>query len=119
MADESDEPVYVISVAARLAGLPAWFLRVLDDEGIIVPGRTDTNRRLYSERDLSRLSRVRYLTEVRKVNIAGVKVIFELEAAWNAERHASEPGSDALANAAPPTDINDLLALLPAYDPAK
>lgn len=114
--DESDEPVYVISVAARLADLPAWFLRVLDDEGIVVPKRTDSSRRLYSVRDLNRLARVRYLTEDRKVNIAGIKVIFEMEAAWQAERSGQEPVSRPALGDAPPTELNDVLALLPAYN---
>ena len=73
------EPVYVISVAARLAGLPSWVLRVLDQEGVVVPSRTDSNRRLYSDQDIARLARVRHLTEERGVNIAGVKVIMEME----------------------------------------
>jgi MerR family transcriptional regulator/heat shock protein HspR len=80
------EPVYVISVAARLAGLPCWVLRVLDQEGIVVPVRTDSNRRLYSDHDIALLTRVRHLTEVRMVNIAGVKVIFEMEQAFEEER---------------------------------
>ena len=114
--DESDEPVYVISVAARLANLPAWFLRVLDDEGVVVPKRTDSNRRLYSARDLNRLARVRHLTEDRKVNIDGVKVIFEMEAAWQAERSGHEPTQRIAPSDALPTGLNDVLALLPAYD---
>ncbi len=73
------EPVYVISVAARLAGLPCWVLRVLDQEGIVVPVRTDSNRRLYCDNDIALLARVRYLTEERGVNVAGVKVILEME----------------------------------------
>ena len=73
------EPVYVISVAARLAGLPCWVLRVLDQEGIVVPVRTDSNRRLYSDHDLSLLARVQYLMKERGVNIEGVKVILEME----------------------------------------
>ena len=79
MQTSGDEPVYVISVAARLAGLPCWVLRVLDQEGVVVPVRTDSNRRLYSDNDISWLTRVRYLTEERGVNIAGVKVILEIE----------------------------------------
>ncbi len=79
MQTNGSEPVYVISVAARLAGLPCWVLRVLDQEGIVVPVRTDSNRRLYSDNDITLLARVRYLTEERGVNIAGVKVILEME----------------------------------------
>jgi MerR family transcriptional regulator/heat shock protein HspR len=79
MRPEGDAPVYVISVAARLTGLPAWMLRLLDQEGVVVPTRTDKNRRLYSDNDLIRLERVRYLTETKGVNMNGVKVILEME----------------------------------------
>jgi MerR family transcriptional regulator/heat shock protein HspR len=75
----ADEPVYVISVAAKLAGLPTWTLRVLDKEGIVRPQRTAKDRRLYSDRDIARLARIRYLTEERGVNMAGVKLILEME----------------------------------------
>jgi MerR family transcriptional regulator/heat shock protein HspR len=75
----ADEPVYVISVAAKLAGLPTWTLRVLDKEGIVRPQRTVKDRRLYSDRDIARLARVRYLTEERGVNMNGVKLILEME----------------------------------------
>jgi MerR family transcriptional regulator, heat shock protein HspR len=83
MAHPQNEPVYVISVAARLAGLKCWVLRVLDEEGVIVPVRTDSNRRLYSDIDISTLNYVRYLTEKRSVNIDGVRVILELFKEWN------------------------------------
>ena len=79
MPHHESEPVYVISVAARLAELPCWVLRVLDDQGIVVPVRTESNRRLYSDADIQTLSYVRHLTEERGVNIAGVKVILELQ----------------------------------------
>jgi MerR family transcriptional regulator/heat shock protein HspR len=75
----ADEPVYVISVAAKLAGLPSWTLRVLDKEGIVCPQRTSKDRRLYSDRDIAKLARVRYLTEERGVNMNGVKLILEME----------------------------------------
>ena len=88
-ANSGNEPVYVISVAARLAGLPCWVLRVLDQEGIVVPVRTDSNRRLYSDQDIALLARVRHLTEERGVNIAGVKVILEMEAQNAASRQTA------------------------------
>jgi MerR family transcriptional regulator/heat shock protein HspR len=75
----ADEPVYVISVAAKLAELPSWTLRVLDKEGIVCPKRTSKDRRLYSDRDIDKLARVRYLTEERGVNMNGVKLILEME----------------------------------------
>ncbi len=85
------EPVYVISVAARLAGLPCWVLRVLDQEQIVVPVRTDSNRRLYCDDDIALLARVRYLTEERGVNIAGVKVILEMDGRVTAPPDAHTP----------------------------
>ncbi len=75
----SEEPVYVISIAARLAGLPSWTLRVLDKEGIVRPRRTAKDRRLYSDRDLALLARIRYLSEERGVNMNGVRLILEME----------------------------------------
>ena len=81
LADEalSSEPVYVISIAAKLAGLPSWTLRVLDKEGVVRPQRTAKDRRLYSDRDIGLLARIRYLTEERGVNMNGVKLILEME----------------------------------------
>jgi MerR family transcriptional regulator/heat shock protein HspR len=90
MPHHESEPVYVISVAARLAGLPCWVLRVLDDQGIIVPVRTESNRRLYSDADIETLNYVRHLTEVLKVNMAGVKVILELQASGKLPKPALE-----------------------------
>jgi MerR family transcriptional regulator/heat shock protein HspR len=115
-SNSGDEPVYVISVAARLAGLPCWVLRVLDQEGIVVPVRTDSNRRLYSDSDVSLLARVRHLTEERGVNIAGVKVILEMEG-----RLAPSPVLSATIPAAASSNGNNgaLVPLLPAAaDPA-
>ena len=79
MRPDGDVPVYVISVAAKLTGLPAWMLRLLDQESIVIPTRTEKNRRLYSDNDIARLERIRHLTEERGVNMAGVRVILELE----------------------------------------
>ena len=77
--EPSNEPVYVISIAAKLAGLPSWTLRVLDKEGIVRPQRTAKDRRLYSDQDIALLARIRYLTEERGVNMNGVKLILEME----------------------------------------
>jgi len=104
LRDPNQEPVYVISVAARLAGLPSWVLRVLDQEGIVVPSRTDSNRRLYSHDDIALLAHVRQLTEERGVNIPGVKVILEMERAHEAAlsanhaNHANHDDNDFIAS---------------------
>lgn len=92
MNRKPDDPVYVISVASKLAGLPCWMLRQLDAEGVVVPVRTEKNRRLYSDDDIGRLERVRYLIEERGVNVAGVKVILELETVPKGAEPTSERG---------------------------
>ncbi|MDO8682936.1 MAG: MerR family transcriptional regulator [Armatimonadota bacterium] len=79
MKHHSDDPVYVISVAAKLVGLPCWMLRQLDNEGLVSPTRTAKNRRLYSDRDIATLEYIRFLTTEKRVNVAGIRYIFELE----------------------------------------
>lgn len=74
-----DEPVYTIGVAARLLGVNPQLLRQLEKEGILEPARTDANIRLYSENELILLRRVCHLMRERGVNIAGVKMILEME----------------------------------------
>jgi len=93
-AEAPDEPVYVISIAAKLADLPSWTLRVLDKEGIVRPQRTAKDRRLYSDRDIALLARIRYLTEERGVNMNGVKLILEMEGLWSAKEPDSGPHED-------------------------
>ena len=71
-----DRPVYVISIAASLAGCHPRTLRIYEEEGLLDPVRTQTNIRLYSDEDLARVRCIRYLTRVRGVNLAGVKLLF-------------------------------------------
>jgi MerR family transcriptional regulator/heat shock protein HspR len=72
-------PVYVISVAATLVSAHPRTLRIYEDEGLICPARTPTNIRLYSESDIRRISWIRHLPRERGVNLAGVRILFELE----------------------------------------
>lgn len=102
MLKQEHEPVYVVSVAARLAGLPGWVLRVLDNEGIVVPVRTDSNRRLYSDHDIAMLARVQYLMKERKVNIEGVKVILEMERERDEANRLESPAVSVASSALPP-----------------
>src|SRR3989442_9576530 len=71
-------PVYVISIAASLAGCHPRTLRIYEEEGLVDPARTDTNIRLYSDEDVRRVRAIRYLTQVRGVNLAGVKLLLQL-----------------------------------------
>lgn len=71
-------PVYIISIAAGLAGCHPRTLRIYEEEGLLEPVRTETNIRLYSDDDLQRVRVIRYLTQVRGVNLAGVKLLLHM-----------------------------------------
>ena len=73
------QPVYVISVAATLVSAHPRTLRIYEDEGLLCPARTPTNIRLYSENDIRRILWIRHLTRERGVNLAGIRILFELE----------------------------------------
>ena len=76
---DPSHPVYVISVAAELVRVHPRTLRIYEDEGLLCPARTRTNIRLYSEYDIRRVLWIRHLTQNLGVNLAGVRVLFELE----------------------------------------
>jgi len=98
-------PVYVISIAASLAGCHPRTLRIYEEEGLLDPVRTPTNIRLYSDDDLERVRAIRYLTQSRGVNLAGVKLLLQLreaaelldELAAEIERESEEPAGRHLA----------------------
>ncbi len=83
--DESDKGtersrgVYMISVAAELAGMHPQTLRIYESRGLISPKRSPKNTRLYSEEDVQRLLRIQELTGELGMNLAGVEKVFELE----------------------------------------
>jgi MerR family transcriptional regulator/heat shock protein HspR len=74
-----DAPVFVISVAASLAGMHAQTLRQYDRLGLVTPGRTVGGGRRYSARDVALLREVQRLSQGEGVNLAGIKRIIELE----------------------------------------
>jgi MerR family transcriptional regulator, heat shock protein HspR len=98
MADklDGDRGVYMISVAAELAGMHPQTLRIYETRGLITPKRSPKNTRLYSQQDVERLRRIQELTGQLGMNLAGVERVFELEEEMermrrrmrNLERHA-------------------------------
>ncbi len=74
-----DAPVFVISVAAELAGMHPQTLRQYDRLGLVSPGRTRGGGRRYSPRDVALLHEVQRLSQEDGVNLAGIKRIIELE----------------------------------------
>lgn len=79
LGHDPSRPVYVISVAAELVRVHPRTLRIYEVEGLLCPARTPTNIRLYSENDVRRVLWIRHLTQNLGVNLAGVRVLFELE----------------------------------------
>jgi MerR family transcriptional regulator, heat shock protein HspR len=73
-----EHAVYIISVAAELAGVHPQTLRIYEQKGLVRPHRTRGNTRRYSEADIDRLRRVKVLTQ-DGVNLAGVKRILAME----------------------------------------
>lgn len=76
--DDADAPVYVISVAADLAGLHPQTLRAYEREGLLTPARTEGGTRRYSRLDVDRLRLIRRLTQDEGLNLAGVRVVLDL-----------------------------------------
>jgi MerR family transcriptional regulator/heat shock protein HspR len=87
MADgmQQDRAIYVISVAAELAGVHPQTLRIYERKGLLRPQRTAGNTRRYSERDIALLQRIQELT-TDGINLAGVMRILELEQELDALR---------------------------------
>jgi MerR family transcriptional regulator/heat shock protein HspR len=76
---DDDAPVFVISVAATLAGMHAQTLRQYDRLGLVIPSRTRGGGRRYSGRDVARLREVQRLSQEEGVSLAGIQQILELE----------------------------------------
>jgi MerR family transcriptional regulator/heat shock protein HspR len=75
----SDRPLYMISVAAQLAGLHPQTLRMYEAKGLIHPARTPGGTRVYSDADVERLRLIQRLTTELGLNLAGVEHVLRLE----------------------------------------
>ncbi len=73
-----DEPIYVISIAARMVNLHPQTLRHYEKMGLVDPARTEGGVRMYSQRDIERLNKITGLIEDLGVNLAGVEVILNM-----------------------------------------
>lgn len=88
--DPTERAVYVISVAAELAGMHPQTLRIYERKGLVRPQRTSGNTRRYSDRDIALLQQIHEMTQERGINLAGVKRIIELQAQLVAMRRKTE-----------------------------
>ncbi len=120
MAFRHGEPVFVISVAARLLEMHPQTLRKYEREGLIAPSRTNGNLRLYSDRDIERLRQVKYLVEERGLNLAGVQLALELTNRLRELRARAQPVDVARAASGRPDplcrEMDAVLALLGVAD---
>lgn len=78
MNQSDEDPRYVISIAARMVGVQTHTLRYYEKIGIMEPSRSRGNIRLYSDRDIAHLRRVKTLMDDLGVNLAGVEVIMHM-----------------------------------------
>jgi len=74
-----DEPVFLISVVAKVLNIHPQTLRQYEREGLITPSRTEGKMRLYSQRDIDRIKMILRLTRELGVNLAGVDIILRLK----------------------------------------
>ena len=76
--EDEDRPLYMISVAAELAGVHPQTLRIYEQKGLVSPQRTRGNTRMYSQADIERLQLINELTD-EGINLAGVIRILDLK----------------------------------------
>ena len=82
--------VYMISIAAELAGMHPQTLRIYETRGLITPKRSPKNTRLYSQEDVERLQRIQELTTELGLNLAGVERVMALERHVERERRRAD-----------------------------
>ncbi|HXX40109.1 MAG TPA: MerR family transcriptional regulator [bacterium] len=104
-----DMPVYVISIAADLTGCHPRTLRIYEERGLLAPVRR-RRIRLYSERDIERIRVIRFLTEERGLNLAGVRLLLEIQERYHEELNWVFDGGEPEANMepSPPEDVQTI-----------
>jgi MerR family transcriptional regulator/heat shock protein HspR len=116
MAPRFSEPLFVISVAARLVEMHPQTLRKYEREGLIAPSRTSGNLRLYSDHDIEQLRQVKYLVEERGLNLAGVQLALELTRKLQAMRAATTKSATNSQREELATDLEVALRMLGFVD---
>ncbi len=106
-----DRAVFIISVAAELAGVHPQTLRIYERKGLVEPARTGGGSRRYSEADIELLQRIQELTG-EGLNLAGVKRVLELEAEIDRlERRVEQLGAELEASRRHPVKLNQTVVL--------
>ena len=96
-----ERPVYIISVAAELAGVHPQTLRMYERRGLLAPKRTSGNGRRYSQRDMDRIRMIQELTRREGVSLAGVKLFMAMQARLDEMQRRAEELERELARRVP------------------
>lgn len=78
MVNIDSKPLFTLSVTAEIMGVHPRTLMIYEAEGLVVPARTRTNRRRYSQQNLRTLQFILFLTRKKGVNLAGVRALLEM-----------------------------------------
>ncbi len=78
MVNIDSKPLFTLAVTAEIMGVHPRTLMIYESENLVVPARTRTNRRRYSQADIRKLQFIRFLTNKKGVNLAGVEAIIRL-----------------------------------------
>jgi len=79
---DKSRPVFTIGIAAEMIGVSVHTLRMYENEGLILPSRTESQRRLYSQSDIERLQCIRTMIEEKGFNLAGIKAMMSMAPCW-------------------------------------
>ena len=113
-----ERAVYVISVAAELAGVHPQTLRIYERKGLVRPERTSGNTRRYSKRDIDLLRQIQEMTQELGINLAGVKRIIEMQAELTALRDRMQELEEQLrVTDAPPRREGQIMPLRSVFLP--
>ena len=97
MKPTDSEPVYTIGVVSSRFGISPETLRLYEREGLLIPHRTDTGRRLYSNVDLDWIECIRELITVKGLNISGIRHLLALIPCWELKPCTEEDRSNCVA----------------------
>jgi MerR family transcriptional regulator, heat shock protein HspR len=93
---DDTEPRYVISIAARMLDMQTYTLRYYEKVGVIEPGRSQGNVRLYSDHDIAVLKRVKSMVDDMGINLPGVEVILRMMQRMNEMQNELEQAHEEL-----------------------
>jgi len=79
---KSNEPLYTLSIAVKLSGIPAHSIRQYTDKGLIIPFKLDSKRHLFSQNDVIRLNQINEQLDKQGLNIAGIKALMAQIPCW-------------------------------------